>query len=163
MELKPKQSDKPGKERGNDFERVHGDLLRSFLEPGESLLGVAAVNWQRSMFKQTVSALGVTGSRLIIQPLDRKGKAATEAPTFIRKEEITKGSYGGGGGMGNSPTSLIMDSASIEVKLKTSGGEKYKLLLMTGEGMFGSMAGGPAQRNGAEALVSFLEGAGRSI
>ena len=163
MELKPKASDKQEKERKNDFERIHGDRLRSFLEPGESLVGVAAVNWQGSMFKQTVSALGVTGERLIIQPLDRKGKAATEDPVFIRKEEITKGNYGGGGGMGSSPTSLIMDSASIEVKLKTTGGEKYKLMLMTGEGVFGGMAGGPAQRNGAEALVNFLEGAGRSI
>ena len=163
MELKPKASDKQEKERKNDFERIHGDLLRSFLEPGESLVGVAAVNWQGSMFKQTVSALGVTGERLIVQPLDRKGKAATEDPVFIRKEEITKGNYGGGGGMGSSPTSLIMDSASIEVKLKTTGGEKYKLMLMTGEGVFGGMAGGPAQRNGAEALVNFLEGAGRSI
>ena len=89
MELKPKASDKPEKERKNDFERIHGDHLRSLLEPGETLLGVAAVNWQRSLFKQTVSALGVTGSRLIIQPLDRKGRMSGEAPVFIRKEEIT--------------------------------------------------------------------------
>jgi hypothetical protein len=157
VELKPKQSDQPEKERKNDFARIHGELLSSFLEPGEALLGVAAVNWQRHLFKQTVSALGVTGNRLIIQPLDRKGKAAAEDPTFIRRDEITKGSYGGGGGMGNTPTSLIMDSASIEVKLKTAGGQKYKLLLMTGEGVFGGLAGGPSQRNGAESLISFLD------
>ncbi|MCB0863033.1 MAG: hypothetical protein KDB66_07460 [Solirubrobacterales bacterium] len=163
MELKPKKPDNPEKDRKNDFERIHGDHLRSLLESGESLLGVAAVNWQRSMFKQTVSALGVTEHRLIIQPLDRKSRAATEAPTFIRKEEIARGSYGGGGGMGSSPTSLIMDSVSIEVKLKTSGGEKFKILLMTGEGVFGGLAGGPSQRNGAEALIGFLEGAGQSI
>ena len=163
MELKPKATGKPEKERKNDFERIHGDHLRSLIDPGEELLGVAAVNWQRSMFKQTVSALGVTGSRLIIQPLDRKGKAATEAPTFIRKEEITKGSYGGGGGMGSSPTSLIMDASSIEVKLKTTDGDKFKLMLMTGEGMLGGLAGGPSQRNGAEALITFLNGAGSAI
>ncbi|MDQ5895390.1 MAG: hypothetical protein QG596_1651 [Actinomycetota bacterium] len=157
MELKPRASDEPEKERRNDFERIHGDHLRSLLEPGEDLLGVAAVNWQRSMFKQTVSALGVTGGRLIIQPLDRKGKMSGEQPVFIRKDEITKGSYGGGGGMGSAPTSLIMDSASIEVKIKTTKGEKYKLMLMTGEGMLGGLGGGPSQRNGAEALVAFLD------
>jgi len=157
MELKPKASDKPEKERKNDFERIHGDHLRSLLEPGEALLGVAAVNWQRSLFKQTVSALGVTGSRLIVQPLDRKGRMSGEAPVFIRKEEITKGSYGGGGG-GNTPTSWIMDSASIEVKLKTGDGRKFKFMLMTGEGMLGGLGGGPSQRNGAEALVAFLDG-----
>lgn len=157
MELKPRASDDPEKERRNDFERIHGDHLSSLLEPGEELLGVAAVNWQRSMFKQTVSALGVTGGRLIIQPLDRKGKMSGEQPVFIRKDEITKGSYGGGGGMGSSPTSWIMDSASIEVKIKTTGGEKYKLMLMTGEGMLGGLGGGPSQRNGAEALVAFLD------
>jgi hypothetical protein len=163
MELKPKTPDEPEKERKNDFERIHGDLLRSSLDPGEELLGVAAVNWQRSIFKQTVCALGVTRDRLILQPLDRKGKAATgEAPTSIRRDEIRKGSYGGGGGMGNSPTSMIMDSASIEVKLKTNDGVKYKLLLMTGEGMFGRWSGGPAQRNGAEALLAFLD-AGTAI
>lgn len=161
MELKPKASDKPEKERKNDFERIHGDHLRSLLEPGEELLGVAAVNWQRSMFKQTVSALGVTGSRLIIQPLDRKGKLSGDQPVSVRKEEITKGSYGGGGGMGNTPTSLIMDSASIEVKFKTTDGGKYKLMLMTGEGMLGSLGGGPSQKAGAEALIGFLDSIGK--
>ena len=86
MELKPRASDDPEKERRNDFERIHVYHLRSLLEPGEDLLGVAAVNWQRSMFKQTVSALGVTGGRLIIQPLDRKGKMSGEQPVFIRKD-----------------------------------------------------------------------------
>mgnify|MGYP000849892113 CR=1 FL=1 len=131
--------------------------MRSLLEPGEELLGVAAVNWQKNMFKQTVSALGVTGDRLIVQPLDRKGKLAGAAPVSIRREEISKGSYGGGGGWGSSPTSAIMDASSIEVKLKTTGGEKYKFLLMSGEGLLGGLAGGPAQRNGAEALVGFLD------
>ena len=157
MELKPKKPDQPEKERANDFERIHGPYLMALLEPGEELLGVAAVNWQKSMFKQTVSALGVTGNRLIVQPLDRKGKLSGAAPVFIRREEISKGSYGGGGGMGSTPTSLIMDSASIEVKLKTTGGEKYKFLLMSGEGLLGSLGGGPSQRKGAEALISFLE------
>jgi hypothetical protein len=163
MELKPKTPDEPEQERKNDFEQIHGDLLRSSLHPGEELLGVAAANWQRSIFKQTVCALGVTQDRLILLPLDRKGKAETgEAPTTIHKDEIRKGSYGGGGGMGSSPTSMIMDSASIEVKLKTNDGVKYKLLLMTGEGMFGRWSGGPAQRNGAEALLAFLD-AGTAI
>ena len=71
-------------------------------------------------------------------------------------------SYGGGGG-GNTPTSLIMDSSSIEVKLKTTGGQKFKFMLMTGSGMLGGLAGGPSQRNGAEALMAFLEGGGSSI
>lgn len=163
MELKPKGSDQPEKQRRNDFEQMHGDHLRSLLEPDEQLLGVAAVNWQRNLFKQTVCALGVTDRRLILQPLDRKGKQATgESPTSIRREEITKGSYGGGGGMGSSPTAMIMDSASIEVKLKTSDGARYKLLLMTGEGMLGRWAGGPSQRSGAEALITFLD-AGTAI
>ena len=161
MELKPKTPDEPEKERKNDFARIHGDRLRDLLEPGEELLGVAAVNWQRSMFKQTVSALGVTRDRIIVQPLDRKGRFDGQPAVLVRRDEITKGSYGGGGS-GDSPSSWIMNSSSIEVKLKTSGGEKYKFMLMTGEGMFGGMAGGPSQRNGAEALVSFLD-AGRSI
>lgn len=162
MELRPKHPDKPGKERKNDFDRIHGDRLRSLLDPGEQLLGVAAANWQRSMFKQTVSALGITRDRLVIQPLDRKGNFCGEAPVFIRRDVITRGSYGGGGG-GDSPSSWIMDASSIEVKLKTRGGGKYRLLLMTGEGILGGLSGGPSQRNGAEALIAFLEGAGSSI
>ena len=157
MELKPKQSDEPGRERKNDFARLHGDYLRALLEPGEELLGVAAVNWQKNLIKQNVCALGVTRDRLIVQPLDRKGQLGGAAPVFIGRAEIAKASYGGGGGMGSSPTSLIMDSASIEVKLKTTGGEKYKFMLMTGEGLLGGLGGGPSQRNGADALLGFLE------
>ena len=163
MELKPKTSGKPEKEKKNDFDRIHEDQLRSLLDPGEELLGVAAVNWQRSIFKQTVSAVGVTPTRLVVQPLDRKGKFDGQQATFIRKDEISKGSYGGGGGMGNTPTSLIMDSSSIDVKIKTAGGEKFKFMLMTGQGMLGGLAGGPSQRNGAEALMAFLEGGGSSV
>ena len=118
---------------------------------------MAAVNWQKGLLRQTVCAVGVTGDRLIIQPLNRKGQLGGAAPVFIRREEIAKASYGGGGGMGSSPTSVIMDASSIEVKLKTTDGEKYKLMLMSGEGILGSLGGGPSQRNGAEALVAFLD------
>lgn len=93
-----------------DYEEV---CVGSAEDPGEELLGVAAVNWQRSVFKQTACALGVTGGKLILQPLDRKGRASNrESPTFIRRDEIRKGSYGGGGGIGSSSTAMIMDSGA---------------------------------------------------
>jgi len=155
MELKPKKSADSDKTDKYDLEKLHGPRMRELLEPGESLLGIAVVNWQQSMFKQTVTAIAVTGERLILQPLSRKGKFDGDPFSSIRREEIAKGSYGGGGS-GDSPSSMIMDAVSIQVKVKTTGGEKYKFALMTGDGIFGKGAS-PSQRNGAEALISFLD------
>jgi len=160
VELRPKEPEKPEKERTNDFERIHGDRLRELLDPDETLLGVAAVNWQKSVFRQTVSALGVTERRLVFQPLDHKGRFDGESPLFIARDEIAKGSYGAGGG-GDSPASLIMSSHSIDVKIKTRDGRKFKFMLMTGKGILGGLGGGPSQRQGAKALVGFLDGDSR--
>jgi hypothetical protein len=51
----------------------------------------------------------------------------------------------------------ILDSAAVTLQLKTTRGEKYKLNMMLGSGIFGKLGGGESQREGIDALGGWFE------
>jgi hypothetical protein len=53
-------------------------------------------------------------------------------------------------------SAAVMDGAAVTLKLKTTDGEKLKLMLMHGSGPLGGLGGGETQREGVEALAQFL-------
>ncbi len=56
----------------------------------------------------------------------------------------------------------VMDGVAVTLKLRTSDGEKLKLMLMRGTGPLGSLGGGETQRQGLEALSAWFADASHS-
>jgi hypothetical protein len=135
-----------------DFEEQHRHRLEADLEPGERLLGVCAATQQKGMFKGGAVALGVTDRRLLVQPLTRRGEA-DGAPIALTPGGIESAKAGGAGGGWMTPEAAILDSAAVRLEIRTTDGEKLKLMLMRGEGkLLGELGGGEGQRRGIEAL-----------
>ena len=49
-----------------------------------------------------------------------------------------------------------MDRVSVTLKLRTSDGEKLKLMMMRGDGPLGGLGGGETQREGVRALGAWF-------
>ena len=71
-------------------------------------------------------------------------------------ERIAAASADGAGGGWMTVSAAVMDGAAVTLKLKTTDGEKLKLMLMRGSGPLGGLGGGEGQREGVEALAQFL-------
>lgn len=110
---------------------------------------------QASMFKGRQAALGVTDRRLIVQGMNRKFEPVGEA-TLLPLERIASASADGAGGGWMTVSAAVMDGAAVTLKLKTTDGEKLKLMLMPGSGPLGGLGGGESQRKGVEALAAWL-------
>ena len=107
-------------------------------------------------------ALGVTDRRLLVQPLDRRGEVQGEA-TSLPAERIASAKAGGAGGGWATPTAAIADQAAVQLKLRTTDGEKLNLMMMRGEGrILGGLGGGEPQRLGIEALGAWFSSRGES-
>jgi len=153
VELKPKSTgSKPSK-----LESILVDRLGELLEAGEGIRGLAAASQQKGIFSGGVVALVVTDRRLIVQPLDRRGKGPKGAATSITREQVASVKLGRPGGGWDSPSSVIVGQSSIQIKLKTTGGEKFRFMLMDGSGPFGALGGGADQAAGAQALLAFFD------
>jgi hypothetical protein len=133
-----------------DFESVMRPHLEGSLESGETLEGVCAAA-QQSAFKGRSLAVGVTDRRLLLAPLDRRGGPTGELISIL-PEQIASAKAGGAGGGWANVAPAIMDSAAVTLQLKTTTGDKYKLNLMRGTGIFGKLGGGEGQREGIQAL-----------
>jgi hypothetical protein len=108
------------------------------------------------MFKGGAVVIGVTGRRLLIQPLSRRGEP--DGPVQpIAPEQISSAKAGGaGGGWWSVPTG-ILDHAAVRLEIRTTEGEKLKLMMMRGEGkLLGGLGGGEPQRLGLEALAEWF-------
>ena len=138
-----------------DFAAVMRPHLEAALESGETLEGICAAA-QQSAFKGRSLAIGVTDRRLLLVPQDRRGRPTGELIS-IHPEEIADATAGGAGGGWASVGPAIMDSAAITLQLRTTDGQKYKLNLMRGTGVFGKLGGGESQREGIEALAGWFE------
>jgi hypothetical protein len=134
------------------------EKLRAVLEPslhsGEELTG-SCIATQVGIFKGRMVAVGVTPTRLILQGCNRKWEP-DGAPTLLAPEAIADVSVGGAGGGWVHISALIMDSAAISLKLRTTAGEKLKLTMMRGTGPLGGLGGGADQRHGIEALSTWF-------
>jgi hypothetical protein len=133
--------------------------LALLLEPGEELRGVCVAT-QQSMFKGRQVAIGIADSRLLVQGMNRRFEPDGE-PLSLPPERIADASVDGAGGGWMEVGAAILDQAAITLKLRTSEGEKLKLMLMRGDGPLGGLGGGETQRQGVEALGAWFESAAR--
>jgi hypothetical protein len=135
-----------------DFASVHRPHLETLLEDGEELRGVCAASQQQGMFRGRSVAIAVTDRRLLIQPLDRRGKPSGEALS-ITSEQVVSARAGDTVATLNA---AIVSSGAAALTLRTTSGDKVKLMMMRGTGVFGGLSGGEPQRRGAEALGEWL-------
>lgn len=120
---------------------------------GGELLG-ACVATQQKTFSGWMVAIAVTPERLILQRVAKGLPFAAEGqPTVLTATEIATAKASGAGGEWWNATAPIMDMAAVRLELKTTGGERIKLMLMRGEGaVLGKLGGGEIQRSGVQAL-----------
>jgi hypothetical protein len=136
-----------------------GEKLRPVLEPlledGEVLEGMC-VGSQSGFMSSKFVVIGVTPKRLIVQETDRKQRPKGE-PTIVAASDLAGSRESGFGA--NPVTSSIMEKTSIKLTVKTSSGDKLKLMIGRGggDGMLGNLMGGPTQAEGVEALQAWLE------
>jgi hypothetical protein len=114
-----------------DLDSKYRPGLESQLDPGEELRGVCVASQQKSMFKGGAVAIGVTDRRLLVQPLGRQGDP-DGAASSIAREQIASAKAGGAGGGWYTVTTGILDYAAVRLEIRTTGGEKLKLMLMRG-------------------------------
>jgi hypothetical protein len=138
-----------------DFTAVMRPHLEGALESGETLEGVCAAA-QQSTFKGRALALGVTDRRLMLLPLDRRGKPTGEVIPLSPDDIAAADAQGAGGGWAEVGPA-ILDAAAVTLRLRTTSGDKYKLNLMRGTGILGKLGGGEGQREGMDALGRWFE------
>lgn len=131
-----------------------GPVVEGLLEPGEELRGVCVAS-QVGLLKGRQVVLGVTDRRLVVQGTNRKFEAAGEVIS-LPPERLDSAAADGAGGGWMTVSAAVMDGAAVTLKLKTTDGEKLKLMLMRGDGPFGGLGGGETQREGVEALAAWL-------
>ena len=130
----------------------------AMIGPDEELLGACIASRQSGM-KGWMVAIAVTEERLLIQRLQRSKTFAADGPPLeLTAADIAAARAGRGGSWGATPTAEIMDAASVQLKLKTTAGEKLKLMMMRGEGaLFEESGGGEIQARGVRALGEWFE------
>lgn len=129
-------------------------VLEPLLEPGEELRG-ACVASQVGIFKGRQVAIGATERRLIVQGMNRRFEPDGE-PISLPPERLASAKAEGAGGGWPTIGAAVMDGVSVTLKLRTSDGEKLKLMLMRASGPLESLGGGEAQRQGVEALGAWF-------
>ena len=78
------------------------------------------------------------------------------APEPVEDYELVGADGGPAGGGWMTLGSIVLDHAGVRLTLRTADGQKRKLMLMSGSGVFGKLGGGESQRAGAEALGRWL-------
>jgi len=132
--------------------------VEQLLADGERLEGVCVAT-QVGLFKGRMVVVAATDRRLLAQGMTRRFEP-NGAPVSIAPEELESASAEGAGGGWADLGAAVMDHAAVTLKLRTTAGEKLKLMLMRGTGPLGRLGGGETQRNGVEAVGRFFERAG---
>jgi hypothetical protein len=141
-----------------DLDSKYRPLLEARLEGGEELRGVCIASQQKGMFKGGAVALGITDRRLLVQSLDRRGDPEG-TPQSLSREQIASAKAGPAGGEWFNVDAVVLDHAAVRLQIRTTDGEKLKLMLMRGEGkLLGKPGGGEVQRQGLEALAEWFSG-----
>ena len=130
-------------------------VIEPLLEPGERLEGMC-VGSQSGFLSGKFVVIAATDKRLIVQETDRKQRPKGP-PVSIGTREVASSSVGGGGGWGGDLESSIMNKTSLALKVKTTTGEKLKLMVGRGGGPLGGLMGGPTQESGVRAVTEWLE------
>jgi hypothetical protein len=130
-------------------------VVESVLGPDEQPLGCCLAT-QQSLFKGRMVAIVVAERRLVVQAMTRRFEADGE-PLSLPPERIAAVQVDGGGGGWPEVGAAIMDRVSVALKLRTTDGEKLKLMMMRGDGPLGGLGGGETQRQGVRALGEWFE------
>jgi hypothetical protein len=117
-------------------------VAESLLAPDETLAG-CCVATQTSLFKGRMVALAVTADRIVVQGLTRRFEPDGE-PLSLTPDRIAEAGVDGAGGGWITLNAAIMDRAAVTLKLRTTDGEKLKLMMMR--------SGDEVQRTGVAAL-----------
>ncbi|MGX9791830.1 hypothetical protein [Mycobacterium sp. MMS18-G62] len=134
-------------------------VAEALLVQGEKLCGVCVAT-QVGMFKGRQVLLAVTDRRLLVQGMNRKFEPVGDAIS-LPPDRIAGASAEGAGGGWMNVGMAIMGGAAVTLKVRTTDGEKLKLTMMRGAGLFGKLGGGDTQRQGIEAVAAwFSERAG---
>jgi hypothetical protein len=135
-----------------DLDTNYRPGLESQLESGEELRGLCIASQQKGLFKGGAVAIGVTDGRLLVQPLDRCGDPEGRVQS-IAPEQIASAKAGPAGGEWFNVDAVVLDHAAVRLEIRTTDGEKLKLMLMRGQGkLLGKLGGGETQRAGVQAL-----------
>ena len=139
-----------------DLDSKYRPHLTSQLESGEELRGLCIASQQKGMFKGGAVVLGISGGRLLVQPLSRKGDPDGELLSITPGQiESVKAGPAGGGWI--TVDAAILDHAAVRLEIRTTTGETLKLMLMRGEGkVLGGLGGGESQMQGLEALAEWF-------
>jgi hypothetical protein len=135
-------------------------VAETLLTPGEELRGVCVAT-QVGVFKGRQVLLGVTDARLLVQGMNRKFEPVGDAISLPPERIADASAEGAGGGWINIGLA-IMHAAAVTLKVRTTDGEKLKLTMMRGSGMFGKLGGGDTQRHGVEAVAAWFTEHARS-
>lgn len=138
-----------------DLESKLRPVAESLLDQDEELRGVCIAT-QSSLFKGRAVALVATERRLIVQGLTRKLEPDDE-PISISPERLADAKAEGAGGGWADLGAAVMDNAAVTLKLRTTDGEKLKLMMMRGTGPLGKLGGGEVQRQGVEAVGAWFQ------
>ncbi len=141
-----------------DLDSEYRPHLESELEDGEELRGICVASQQKGLIKGGAVALGITDRRLLVQELSRRGDP-DGVPRSIAPEEVSSAKAGPAGGDWINVNTAILDHAAVRIEIRTTDGEKLKLMLMRGQGrVLRGLGGGEPQRQGLEALGGWLSG-----
>ncbi len=138
---------------GTSFADAARPAVTASLQPGETLLGIVAATHQKT-FSGELFAVGVTESRLLLQPVDRRMQAKGPA-RVVTKETLAGADVDGAGGGWWTAPAIVLDAAAVALTLRLTDGDKLKLRMMRGGGALG---GGPEQTQGMQALVEWMQG-----
>lgn len=129
--------------------------LQPHLAPGEELVGAVHAT-QSKTFSAQVFAVGITPSRLIVLPVDRRMQPKGQAPASITRDDIVASSVWGWGGSVRDWLSVSSDQ-QIRIETPTT---KYRWMVVGGNVVENALAGDEHLR-GLDALIEFVLSAKR--
>ena len=143
----------PFQSKWEEADRRLREQLAPHVANDEELIGVVHAN-QTKTFSAELFAVGVTGDRILILPIDRKLASKGDAPESVRRGDVRGSSvWGWGGGVKD----FLSARSDQEIRIETPV-RKYKLMILGGN-VFENALAGDGQLTGLEALVAFLQSA----
>ncbi len=147
----------------SDFEDMMRPFAESVVGPGEELFG-ACVASQQTTFRGWMAMIAVTDRHLIVQRLKKsKQLEADGEPLRLAAADIASAKTGSTGDEFANPTIAVVDALAVTLRLRTTDGQKLKLMISRGgEGALGRMGGGQMQSDGVAALGEWFRRNGGS-
>jgi hypothetical protein len=139
----------------DDFATTVRPAVEARLDAGEQLQGLVAATQQKT-FSGQLYAIAVTDRRLLLVPLDRRLQPKGD-PTSVTGQAVASADLDGAGGGWWTAPQAVLDASALTLRMQTTGGEKFKLMMMQGgTGLLGGLGGGQAQSDGVLALAEWM-------